>query len=58
MQILTQQNKKLETEFHSLKVSVTEILGKLHKVDLRMENSQLVYSRGREGHGTLNILTR
>ena len=41
-----------------MKVSVTEILGKLHKVVSHMPNSRLMYLRAREGHGTLNILTR
>ena len=57
MQFLKQQKKTLATGLHSLKVCVTNILYKLHKMVLHMANSQLMNSRAREGHGTLNILT-
>ena len=58
MRYLKQQIEPLETEIHPLKVSATDILGKLHKVVSRMANSLLMHSRARDGHGTLNILPR
>ena len=58
IQFLKQQNITLESELHVMKRSLTDMVGKLHKAVSRMASSPLMYSTEREGHGTLNTLTR
>ena len=41
-----------------MRVSFTEMLGKVHKAVLQMASSPLMYSRAGEGNGTLNTLIR
>ena len=58
LQFLKQQNTSLQTQLHTMRASLTDMIGKLHKAVLQMVSSSLMYSREREGHGTINTLTR